>query len=111
MKLLGVGLGGCWCSPRVVVGARVVSVGATSGQTSPCNRPRGTHWRCGSVELFLLVWWWRPLASEGDPQVMDDLINDLIVGDEGYNLHLAAAIGTDERVNLINLLYEFPPTW
>ena len=67
------------------------------------NRMR-TRCRCGSVEFFLLVRWWRPGGGEGDLQVVDDSINDLIVGDKGEYLHLAATCRTDEWINLVNLL-------
>ena len=58
--------------------------------------------------MFLLVWWWRPGGGEGDSQVVDDSINDLVVGDKGDYLHLAATPWTDKRVDLVNLLN--PPT-
>ena len=89
-----------------------IPVGAVYGQTNPCDRSKGgRRWRSGSVEFLLLVWWWRPLGSEGNCQVMDDLVNDLIVGDEGDWLHLGAACRTDKRIDLVNLPYEFSPAW
>jgi hypothetical protein len=32
-----------------------------------------------AVGCLEVVWWWRPLAGEGDPQLVDDVMYDLIV--------------------------------
>jgi hypothetical protein len=61
-----------------------------------------------SVEFLLLVWWWRPGGGEGDSQVVDDLVYYLVVGDEGYWLHLGSAGRAGEWINLVNL--PDPPT-
>jgi hypothetical protein len=42
-------------------------------------------------------------------KVVDDLVDDLVVCDEGNRLHLAATCGTCERINLVDVLYKLLP--
>jgi hypothetical protein len=78
---------------------------ALSRQSDPCDRPVGGD---GSVEFLLPGRWRRPLGGEGDSQVVDDLVYDSIVVDEGYYLHLGSAGRAGEWIDLINL--PDPPT-
>jgi hypothetical protein len=48
-------------------------------------------------------------VGEGNCQVVDDLIDDRVVCDEGNNLHLGSAGRTGQRINLINLPYPATP--
>ena len=68
----------------------------------------GVGGRDGSVKFLLLSRRRGPLGGEGDPQVMDDLVYDRIVGDEGNYLHLGPAGRAGERISLMNLPNEFP---
>jgi hypothetical protein len=45
-------------------------------------------------------------VGEGDSQVVDDLVYDRVVCDEGNDLHLGSAGRRSERINLVNLPYE-----
>jgi len=46
---------------------------------------------------------WRLLSNEGQLQVTDNPVDGLVVCDEGNDLHLAATLGTYERIDLSNL--------
>ena len=39
--------------------------------------------------------------GEGDSQMVDDVVYDRIVGDEGYDLHLGSADRTGEWIDLV----------
>ena len=88
-------------------GAMAWGLRALSGQSDPCDRLWGSD---GSIELLLPGRWWRPGGGEGDPQVVDDLVDDRVVGDEGNDLHLGAAGRTDEGISLVDLPNKFSPT-
>jgi len=42
--------------------------------------------------------------------VVDDAVHSLIIRDEGDDLHLTAALGTDHRVDLVDLPDHLGPT-
>ena len=87
-------------------GSMTVDVRVVCGHSDP--RDRLKRWD-ESVELLLPGRWRRPGGGEGNTQVVDDLVDDRVVGDEGYDLHFCAAVGTDEGIDLIDLPDEFPP--
>jgi hypothetical protein len=45
----------------------------------------------------------RPLCHKGQLEVVDNSVHHSIVGEEGYDLHLSAALGADHRVHFIDL--------
>jgi len=48
---------------------------------------------------------------EGELEVMDDLIDDLMVFDKGDDMHLASASRTEQRIDLVDFLYHFGPAF
>jgi hypothetical protein len=48
--------------------------------------------------------WRRLFRHERQLQVVDDAVHSLIIRDEGDDLHLTAALGTDHRVDLAHAL-------
>jgi hypothetical protein len=50
-----------------------------------------------------------PVCDEGQLEVVDDAVHHGIVGKESDNLHRAAALGTDHRVDFINFTNHLSP--
>ena len=51
----------------------------------------------------------RAFSLDAEVKMMDDLIDDLVVLDEGDDLHRACARRIDERINFIDFLYHLRP--
>jgi hypothetical protein len=75
-----IGLFGLRFGLRAADGTMAGGLRAFSRRSNPCDRLWGPD---GSVEPLLLGSRQRPLGGEGDPRVVDDLVYDRIVGDEG----------------------------
>ena len=52
---------------------------------------------------------WRLLGAKRQLEVVDDPVHSLIIGDEGDDLHRPSALGTDYRVDFINLANHLGP--
>ena len=55
--------------------------------------------------------WWRFIGDKGQLEVIDDSIHHGIVGEEGDNPHLSAALRADHRIDFIDFADHLSPAF